>query len=138
MNVSMDSFSGVRLWVLRRWRSAVRGVRLISSAYWKWGMVRDRVMVLNIWLWIGVRVRGVSICGSSAAAEVREGCGRDEAGDSVVSESRAAANLCTSSFITRPSFPVPVTCAISTFSSLSRPRTAGVANAACLPNSFDS
>lgn len=48
-------------WMFRRWRSADRGVRLISSAKRKWGMVRERVMVLNIWDWIGVMVMRFSI-----------------------------------------------------------------------------
>lgn len=97
-------------------------------------MVRERVMVLNIWFWMGVRGMDFSICGSSPAAEAREGCGKAEAGAGAGFAFRAAANLCTSSFITRPSFPVPVISVILILSSLSRPRTAGVANPPCLLN----
>ena len=48
-------------------------------------------------------------------------------------ESLAAANLWTSSLRTRPSLPLPVTWDMSTSSSFKRPRTAGVAKAACFP-----
>lgn len=92
-------------------------------------MVRERVMVLNICSWIGVSACG---CCCWVASELDGGlAGGGGWAGAGWGTSRAAASLWTSSFRTRPSFPVPVTSAMLTSSSFKSPRTAGVAKDEC-------
>lgn len=103
-------------------------------------MERERVMVLNMEVWIGVSGMAVSRWGfvsSSLSAEGACRCVERVVCVVDVAASRWAAKRCTSSFRTRPSLPVPVTSEIWTSSSFSRPRTAGVASVACFDGGFD-
>lgn len=88
-------------------------------------MFRDLVIVLNICDWIGVRLTIDSACRVSGDAET--GAGTDVG----TGESLSATNLRTSSFITRPSLPVPLISRMFTPWLFSSPRTAGTARDAC-------
>lgn len=89
-------------------------------------MFRDLVIVLNICDWIGVRLTVASDCRVSGDPETGAGT---EVG--AVGESLWATKFSTSSFITRPSLPVPLTSRMFTPWLFNSPRTAGTARDAC-------
>lgn len=88
-------------------------------------MFKDLVIVLNICDWNGVRLAIDSVCRVSGDTET--GAGMNDG----LGESLSATNLITSSFITRPSFPVPLTSRMLTPWLFNSPRTAGTARDAC-------
>ena len=105
-------------------------------------MVKDLVMVLNIWDWMWVSGCVDSTCCESliavariplvaALVEVVDGVGPVASGCSF-----CETNLRTSSFKTRPSLPVPVMSRMLRLCVLSMPRTAGVAREACFDCGF--
>lgn len=89
-------------------------------------MFRDLVIVLNICDWIGVRLTIDSACRVSGDTETEVGTDVGSAGESL-----SATNFSTSSFITRPSFPVPLISRMFTPWLFNSPRTAGTARDAC-------
>ena len=123
-----------------RRRSALNLVKSTVSVYRKCGMASERVILLNICCWIGVRGMVWGVFAAAAAADAvasKGGVLRDElfSGLGVDSPSDLAAAVeatcrCTSSFNTCPSRPVPWMSAISTANCLVRCRTAGVASLA--------
>lgn len=87
-------------------------------------MFRDFVIALNMDDWTGVRLVTVS---DWRVSGVMDDWVDGVVESALVGESLFSTNLSTSSFITRPSLPVPFTSRISTPWVFRSPRTAGVA-----------